>query len=41
MNEILFALRRHSAGLHGLLLDSSRLALVETCRRRGVPARVM
>jgi malate synthase len=41
MNEILFALRRHSAGLHGLLLDSSRAALVETCRRRGVPARVL
>jgi len=41
MNEILYALRRHSAGLHGLLLDSSREALVETCRRRGVPARVM
>jgi len=41
MNEILYALRRHSAGLHGMLLDSSRAALVETCRRRGVPARVM
>jgi malate synthase len=41
MNEILFALRRHSAGLHGLLLDSSRETLVETCRRRGVPARLM
>jgi malate synthase len=41
MHEILFALRRHSAGLHGLLLDRSRVALVETCRRRGVPARVM
>jgi malate synthase len=41
MNEILFALRRHSAGLHGMLLDSRRDALVETCRRRGVPARLM
>jgi malate synthase len=41
MNEILYALRRHSAGLHGMLLDSSRDALLETCRRRGVPARVM
>lgn len=37
MNEILFALRRHCAGLHGMLLDSSRETLVETCRRRGVP----
>jgi malate synthase len=41
MNEILYALRRHSAGLHGMMLDSSRAALVETCRRRGVPARLM
>jgi malate synthase len=41
MNEILFALRRHSAGLHGMLLGPSRETLVETCHRRGVPSRLL
>jgi malate synthase len=39
MDEILYALRRHAAGLHGLVLGGASESLVETCRRRGVLGR--